>query len=238
MLDVQDRIIVALDLSEKDSIALAEKLQGHAKWMKVGMTLFYAAGPSIVEKMHDLGYKVFLDLKLHDIPHQVEGAAQAASMSGADVLSIHGCGGAQMIQAARRGVEAAAQLRGSRTKLVAITVLTSMDQDDLTSIGVLNPVVSQVETLEAFAINNGADGVVCSAREAKDVRRRQGDDILIITPGVRPLGSSTQDQSRVTTPSQAILDGASHIVVGRPITQAEDPVAAIDAIAKEIVEVL
>lgn len=234
MLNGSERVIVALDLSPEDSIELAKKLQGHATWMKVGMTLFYAAGPSIVKTMHDLGYKVFLDLKLHDIPHQVRGAARAASLAGADILSIHGLGSPEMIKAAREGVEEAATLRDERTKLVAITVLTSMDKAALESIGISDDIEVEVERLETMAIASGADGVVCSPLEAADVRQREGSEVLVVTPGVRPQGSVVGDQSRVMTPSQAIAQGSSHIVVGRPITQAKDPVKAFDCIVKEV----
>ena len=163
------------------------------------MTLYYAEGPEIVKTFKDLGFKVFLDLKFHDIPHQVRGAARSASLAGADLLSVHGLGSGAMLAACREGAEEAARLA-------------------------------------KLAQANGIDGIVCSPMEAHDMRELLGPDALIVTPGVRPVGAALGDQSRVATPSQAIERGASHIVVGRPITGADDPVAAFDAIVAELVE--
>lgn len=230
----QEAVIVALDMGERDALALCGRLSGHARWVKVGMTLYYACGPSIVRQMHDLGFKVFLDLKLHDIPFQVEGAARAASLVGADILSIHGLGGSAMVAGARRGVEAAAEERGSRTRLVAISVLTSMDQAALAEVGVERPVGEEVARLASMAVGNGSDGIVCSPQEAASMRALLGPDALIVTPGVRPAGAAVGDQRRVATPAAAIAAGASKLVVGRPITQASDPVAAFDAIVAEL----
>ena len=202
--DARDRVIVALDCDRERALELAHELSGHAAWLKVGMTLYYAEGPEIVKTFKDLGFKVFLDLKFHDIPHQVRGAARSASLAGADLLSVHGLGSGAMLAACREGAEEA---REDRAKLVAIT-----------------------------AQANGIDGIVCSPMEAHDMRELLGPDALIVTPGVRPVGAALGDQSRVATPSQAIERGASHIVVGRPITGADDPVAAFDAIVAELVE--
>ena len=214
--DARDRVIVALDCDRERALELAHELSGHAAWLKVGMTLYYAEGPEIVKTFKDLGFKVFLDLKFHDIPHQVRGAARSASLAGADLLSVHGL--------------------GSGAKLVAITVLTSMNQDALIEIGVESPVAEEAARLAKLAQANGIDGIVCSPMEAHDMRKLLGPDALIVTPGVRPVGAALGDQSRVATPSQAIERGASHIVVGRPITGADDPVAAFDAIVAELVE--
>ena len=216
--DARDRVIVALDCDRERALELAHELSGHAVWLKVGMTLYYAEGPEIVKTFKDLGFKVFLDLKFHDIPHQVRGAARSASHAGADLLSVHGLGSGAMLAACREGAEEA---REDRAKLVAITVLTSMNQDALTEIGVESPIAEEAARLAKLAQANGIDGLVCA---------------LIVTPGVRPVGAALGDQSRVATPSQAIERGASHIVVGRPITGADDPVAAFDAIVAELVE--
>lgn len=232
--EAQDAIIVALDMGEDEAVALCERLSGHARWVKVGMTLYYACGPAIVSKMHELGFNVFLDLKLHDIPFQVEGAAEAASRAGADILSIHGLGGSAMIAGARRGVEAAATSRGERTKLVAISVLTSMDQEALAEIGVSMPVAQEVARLASMAVEAGSDGIVCSPQEAAQMRELLGPEALIVTPGVRPAGAAVGDQKRVATPSAAIAAGATKLVIGRPITKAPDPVAAFDAIVAEL----
>ncbi|MDD5799969.1 MAG: orotidine-5'-phosphate decarboxylase [Coriobacteriales bacterium] len=230
----QDAIIVALDMGADDAVRLCQKLSGRARWVKVGMTLYYACGPQIVDRMHQLGFNVFLDLKLHVIPFQVEGAAEAASLAGADILSIHALGSSAMVAGARRGVQKAAQKRDSRTKLVAISVLTSMDQDALHEIGIEVPVKDEVAKLASLAVSAGSDGIVCSPQEAAQMRQLLGPDALIVTPGVRPAGSAIGDQKRVATPAAAIAAGASKLVIGRPITKAEDPVAAFDAIVNEL----
>lgn len=234
--DARDRIIVAIDCDRERALELADALSGHAKWLKVGMTLFYAEGPQIVRDINERGFKVFLDLKFHDIPHQVRGAARSAALAGADLLSVHGLGSGAMLAACREGAETAAEIRGSRANLVAITVLTSMSQDSLSEIGVEAPVADEAARLARLAQANGIDGIVCSPLEAASMRELLGPDALIVTPGVRPAGAALGDQTRVATPAQAISRGASHIVVGRPITGAEDPVAAYEAIVSELVE--
>ncbi len=234
--DARDRVIVALDCDKETALDLAAKLSGHANWLKVGMTLYYAEGPSIVQAFKDLGFKVFLDLKLHDIPHQVRGAARSASLAGADLLTVHGLGSGAMIAAAREGVEEAAEVRGSRTELIAVTVLTSMSQESLSEIGVELPVADEAAKLAQLAVGNGTDGIVCSPMEAEAMRELLGPDALIVTPGVRPVGAALGDQTRVATPAAAIKSGASHLVVGRPITAADDPVQALENIVAELVE--
>ncbi len=238
MLDsaARDSIIVALDCDRERALELAQILEGHARWIKIGMTLFYAEGPQIVHEFKERGFKVFLDLKFHDIPHQVRGAACSASLAGADLLSVHGLGSSAMLTACREGAELAAQTRGDRPNLVAITVLTSMDQNALAEIGIELPVAEEADRLAHLAQNSGIDGVVCSPREAAHMRALLGPDALVVTPGVRPAGADLGDQSRVATPSEAIRVGASHIVVGRPITGAEDPLVAFEGIVKELVE--
>ncbi len=234
--DARDRVIVAIDCDRDRALELADSLEGHARWLKVGMTLFYAEGPSIVQEFKRRGFKVFLDLKFHDIPHQVRGAARSAALAGADLMSVHGLGSGPMLAACREGAEAAAEVRGDRPRLVAITVLTSMNQDALDSIGVASPVAQEAARLAKLAQANGIDGIVCSPMEAAPMRELLGPDAWIVTPGVRPAGAELGDQSRVATPADAINNGASHIVVGRPITAAADPVAAFDAIVDELVQ--
>lgn len=225
-----DRIIVALDCDRQTALGLAQKLQGKAKWLKVGMTLYYAEGPSIVEIFKLLGFKVFLDLKFHDIPHQVRGAAASAVEAGADMVTMHAVGGIPMMEAAQGAVDES----GCDAETLAITVLTSMDDDTLAQTGVTRPMQDQVKTLALCAQKAGLSGVVASPQEAAMLREVLGPDALIVTPGVRPVGADKGDQSRIATPKQAFDNGASHIVVGRPITQAEDPVAAFEAIAAEL----
>ena len=233
--EARDAIIIALDMSFEEAIELTDKLSGKAVWVKVGMTLFYRYGPSMVDEFKKRGFKVFLDLKLHDIPFQIRGAAYSASLSGADILSIHGLGGAQMIEEGRKGTEEAAEERsGERTKLIAISVLTSMDQEALASIGVESPVDQEVERLAKLATGAGADGIVCSPQEAQRMRELLGPHAWIITPGIRPAGADVGDQKRISTPASAIAAGATKLVIGRPITKAEDPVAAFDAIVAEL----
>ena len=234
--DARDRVIVAIDCDRDRALELADSLEGHARWLKVGMTLFYAEGPSIVQEFKRRGFKVFLDLKFHDIPHQVRGAARSAALAGADLMSVHGLGSGPMLAACREGAEAAAEVRGDRPRLVAITVLTSMNQDALDSIGVASPVAQEAARLAKLAQAKGIDGIVCSPMEAAPMRELLGPDAWIVTPGVRPAGAELGDQSRVATPADAINNGASHIVVGRPITAAADPVAAFDAIVDELVQ--
>lgn len=228
---VRERVIVALDCPRAEALALARQLEGEAAWVKVGMTLYYACGPDIVTALKNLGFKVFLDLKLHDIPHQVEGAAAAAAHAGADMISLHASGGLAMMQAARRGVEDACAQDGRPPAVtLGITVLTSMDASALAQVGIDRAPIDQVEILARVAKNAGVSGVVASPREARMLRELLGQRAYIVTPGVRPAGSERGDQSRTATPAEAFSDGASHIVVGRPITQAPDPLAAFQEI--------
>lgn len=235
---MSDRIIVALDQPDLESaVACARTLVGHARWVKVGMTLYYREGPGAVAVMRDLGFDVFLDLKLHDIPNQVEGAAHAIGALGAGMLTVHASGGADMMEAAVRGARAGAAEAGVvRPTVIAVTVLTSMDADTLLSVGVTDSPADQVAGLGALARTAGVDGVVCSPREAAEMRALLGPEALVVTPGVRPAGSDPGDQSRVATPAQAFAAGASHLVIGRPITGAPDPAAAFQKIIDDIGE--
>lgn len=223
-------IIVALDCAEDEALAIAQELKGSALWLKVGMTLFYTAGPRIVHTLRDMGFKVFLDLKLHDIPHQVQGAAYAASKTGADLLSVHGLGGTEMIRAAREGVDRA----DLGTKIVAISVLTSMDEKNLESIGITRNVKDEVSALAHLSIQAGADGMVCSPQEVAVLRKQIGTQPWLVTPGVRPKTNELADQKRVATPKEAYDLGASHLVIGRPITQAHNRLQAFEAIVQEL----
>lgn len=231
----EERIITALDMPRAEALALAGELAGAATWLKVGMTLYYAEGPDIVRALKELGFKVFLDLKFHDIPHQVRGAARSAVASGADMITMHTVGAAEMCRAAVEGAAEGAAADGREAPVtLGITVLTSMDADALTSTGVERPVAQQVKALAGIAKEAGLSGVVASPQEAAMLREALGPDAYIVTPGVRPAGAALGDQKRVATPARAIADGASHIVVGRPITQADDPAAAFRAIAQEL----
>ena len=231
----RERIIVALDCGPAEALDIAERLAGHARWVKVGMTLYYAVGPSIVRSMHKLGYKVFVDLKLHDIPHQVRGAAQSLGQAGADLITVHASGGEAMMAAALAGARKGASLAGAQPPLVcAITVLTSMDALQLAACGVSDSPMGQVTRLASLAQRSGLDGIVCSPQEAAAMRSLLGPSAAIVTPGVRPAGSAVGDQSRIATPAEALAAGASHLVIGRPITCEPDVVAAFEGIAASL----
>lgn len=247
-MSIEEKIIVALDTNAEGARALAKQLSGKAQWLKVGMTLFYQAGPSIVSELKEMGFKIFVDLKLHDIPHQVRGAAHAVVSCGADMLTVHAAGGAEMMRAAVAGAEEAYYSRmqnedmpsgsGALSKplCLAISVLTSLDSSALESIGVNNKPKEQVLKLAQLAQESGMDGIVCSPQEAQAVRLLAGSEFSLVTPGVRPSNSEKGDQARVATPAQALKEGASYLVIGRPITAKEDPVAAFEAIVQEIGE--
>lgn len=235
-LSARERIIVALDCDYDEAFDLADQLKGKATWMKVGMTLFYANGPSIVYALKERGFKVFLDLKFHDIPHQVAGASASATQSGADMITMHTVGGGAMMAAAQKGASEAAAEYGFETPVtLGITVLTSMNEESLQEIGINRELSEQVRVLAKSAQNAGISGVVASPQEAAMLRELLGPDAYIVTPGVRPAGSDKGDQSRVATPAQAFQAGASHIVIGRPITQAADPAQAFEDIVTSII---
>src|SRR5215831_194496 len=219
--DPRERLIVALDVS---SSAAAQKIVAavgdSAVTYKVGMQLYTAEGPQIVRDLITSGRRVFLDLKYHDIPNTVGSAVAEAEKLGVSMLTVHAAGSGRMLRAAID----AANVRPDLTVL-AVTVLTSMDGQDLEKIGVRGSVEDSVVRLATLALANGCQGVVTSAREASTIRAELGHNFAIITPGVRPAGSSVGDQVRVVTPAEAIAAGASHIVVGRPITEAADPAA-------------
>ena len=228
--DPRQRLIVALDVS---SAAAAQKIVAavgdSALTYKVGMQLYTAVGPQIVRDLVASGRRVFLDLKYHDIPNTVGAAVAEAEKLGVGMLTIHGAGSTRMVRAA---VEAA-KVRPDLIVL-AVTVLTSMDGHDLETIGVRGSVEDSVLRIATLALANGCQGIVTSAREASTVRAKLGNQFAIVTPGVRPAGSSMGDQVRVVTPAEAIAAGASHIVVGRPITEATDPAAEARAILGQI----
>ena len=236
-----DKIIVALDCEMSRAVELADMLQGHAAWVKVGMRLYYSQGSKAVHEFKRRGYKVFVDLKLHDIPHQVRGAARSLTFTGADMFTVHSCGGAPMMEAAVEGANEALHDMPKGSELPAIlgvTVLTSMDDATLHSVGVGRGIAEQVRMLASLADSAGVSGVVASPQEASMLRDALGPGKLIVTPGVRPAGMSAEDQARVATPAQAFRNGSTHVVIGRPIIQAEDPVMAFDDIAAEIEAVL
>jgi orotidine-5'-phosphate decarboxylase len=225
-------LIVALDLSSTAEVEeTVERLGDAVGFYKIGLELFSAEGPEVVRAVKRRGKKVFLDLKLHDIPRTVERAVLAAAALGVDLMTIHAAGGRAMIRAA---ADAAARCGAGAPKILAVTVLTSLDQSDLDDLGVARAPAQQVEALGALALANGADGIVCSPVEAARMRAVLGAGALLCTPGVRPAGTDAGDQKRIATPAAAVADGSTHLVVGRPILQAADPRAAALAIAAEM----
>jgi orotidine-5'-phosphate decarboxylase len=225
---MRDRIIVALDFPQADSaVAMAEKLRGEIGAVKVGFELFVSAGPDLVRRLVGMGHRVFLDLKLHDIPNTVAAAARSAARLGVWMLNVHALGGTAMMRAASEAAsEEAARLGASAPKIIAVTVLTSMDDADVAQVGLSRGAKETALALARLAKDAGLDGVVCSPWEAASVRDMSGESFIRVTPGVRPAGSAKGDQKRIMTPSEAIKNGASFIVVGRPITGAPDPAAA------------
>ena len=225
------KIIVALDFPDhRQALEFSRKTSPDQCRLKVGKELFTSAGPALVEALVAAGFDVFLDLKYHDIPNTVEKAASAAARLGVWMLNVHALGGVAMMQAAREGVEIVAQ----RPFLIAVTVLTSMTDKDLCGIGITKSLPELVQQLAGNAIANGLDGVVCSAEEAKMLRDSLGNAPLLVTPGIRPDWADTNDQQRIVTPQQALADGASYLVIGRPITRHEDPASALESIVASI----
>jgi orotidine-5'-phosphate decarboxylase len=225
------KIIVALDYSNsQQAVEFAQKVNPQQCRLKIGKELFTSAGPALVESLVGQGYDIFLDLKFHDIPNTVMKAAAAAANLGVWMLNVHAVGGKAMMQAAREGVEVVSQ----RPFLIAVTVLTSMSQQDLKLIGIDKPLPELVSSLCATALDSGLDGVVCSAQEAAMLREQTGASALLVTPGIRPDWAKNDDQKRIVTPRQAISDGASYLVIGRPVTQHPEPAEALQLISDSI----
>jgi orotidine-5'-phosphate decarboxylase len=225
---VRDRLIVALDVSDAAAARdLVRRIGDSAGIYKVGLQLFTAEGPAFVRELVDSGRKVFLDLTLHDIPTTVSHAVKAAVALGACMLTVHASGGAAMLEAAAEAAE-------GKLTLLGVTVLTSFSDQDLMQVGVPTSVLNQVLRMAALARGAGFRGIVTSPREAAEVRRELGEGFAIVTPGIRPAGADVNDQQRSATPASAIKAGVSHIVVGRPITHAENPAEAAKSILAEM----
>ena len=224
-------VIVALDYpSARPALELVQRLQPGLCRLKVGKALFTRSGPSLVEELQQRGFEVFLDLKYHDIPTTVAAAVRAAAELGVWMVNVHAGGGRRMMEAA------AASLQGfaNRPLLIAVTVLTSMSEDDLRELGYSQTPEQRVQALAALAADSGLDGVVCSAREAPLLRRQQGAGFCLVTPGIRLAGDDAGDQRRVLTPADAVAAGADYLVIGRSITGAEDPLAALRRVHAEL----
>ncbi|MCP4488881.1 MAG: orotidine-5'-phosphate decarboxylase [Gammaproteobacteria bacterium] len=229
---VDPKVIVALDTSDPaQALEFARRITPDLCKLKVGKELFTSAGPQLVEKLVNQGFDIFLDLKFHDIPNTVKRAVFAASQLGIWMINVHALGGQAMLLAAREAVDMAGI---QRPFLIAVTVLTSMSDDDVSQLGISRSVSEQVKALAALALESGLDGVVCSAKEAAMLRQQFGDVALLVTPGIRPAGANPDDQQRIMTPQQAIADGSSYLVIGRPITQHVNPAEALAEINQSL----
>lgn len=228
---VNSPVIVALDFANAtDALNLAKQLDPTKCRVKVGKELFTRVGPSIVEQLHELGFDVFLDLKFHDIPNTTAQAVLAAAEMGVWMVNIHATAGA----VAMKTVMSRLQEKALNTKVIAVTVLTSMDEAQLSGIGLTKPVDQVVKDLAQLTHDNGLNGIVCSAQEAQMLREHFADDFLLVTPGIRMADDASDDQKRICTPKQAMENGSSYLVIGRSITKAADPLAALDKILESL----
>lgn len=225
------QLIIALDFDTQDScLELVDQLDPALCRLKIGKELFTSCGPKIVEKLQWKGFDVFLDLKFHDIPNTVAKAVKASAELGVWMVNVHASGGEKMMLAAREALDGFQV----RPLLIAVTVLTSMADDELKALGLNGTAADQVKRLAALAKKANMDGVVCSAQEVSELKQLLGDEFKMITPGIRPSFASADDQSRIMTPSKALAAGSDYLVVGRPVTQAEDPLRALEQIAAEM----
>lgn len=225
------RIIVALDYPEAaPALALIDRLQPALCRLKVGKELFTVAGPGLIEQLQQRGFEVFLDLKFHDIPNTAAQACKAAASLGVWMVNVHALGGRKMLEAAREAIVNSTK----QPRLIAVTLLTSMTQQDLADIGINATPAETVLRLALLARDSGLDGAVCSAQEAALLRKQCGHEFCLVTPGIRPAQTSLDDQSRVMTPLAALQAGSSYLVIGRPITRAADPLQALLDINREI----
>jgi len=231
----RDRLIVALDISERaELLSLADTLRGRVGLVKIGLEAFTAHGPALVNEVRGLGLEVFLDLKLHDIPNTVERAAANCARLGVTMFTVHAAGGGTMLAAAASGAATGAPPGVAPPKVLAVTVLTSLDDTALAGLNMPGPIGDRVMAWAELAAVSGCGGVVCSPLEIAALRSRLARGFLLVTPGIRPAGGLRGDQKRVATPASAVADGSDFIVVGRPITAAVDPAAAADAIVDEL----
>ncbi|MBD3895073.1 orotidine-5'-phosphate decarboxylase [Halomonas sp. ML-15] len=230
-MSISSPLIIALDYASLDAaLCMADRLDPRRCRVKVGKELFTRSGPAVLDALHGRGFDVFLDLKFHDIPNTVAGAVEAAAQQGVWMVNVHAGGGRRMMEAARERLKAGRL----ETRLIAVTVLTSMAAADLVEVGITDSPAEHVERLAQLTRDSGLDGVVCSAQEAERLRTLCGEDFLKVTPGIRPASAAAGDQRRVMTPAAAMAAGSTHLVVGRPVTQAEEPMAALAAIEAEL----
>ena len=230
-LEAAEKIILALDLDDRNQLEdIVDRLDNKLRWVKIGLQLFTKYGPEVVHHFSNKGVKIFLDLKLYDIPNTVAVAVQSISKLPVDLLTIHCSGGYEMMS---RAVESANQ-HNSNLEILGVTVLTSMNDNNMAELNIQHNAAEQVEQLALLAQKANVQGLVCSPLEVQNLRRKLGNNIKLVTPGVRPAGSDAQEQKRVATPSDALKNGSSHLVIGRPILKADDPVQAFENIIQEI----
>lgn len=233
--EARKRLIVALDVPNAASASeLVCRLENTCHWFKVGLELFVAAGPAVLEPLVARGHSVFLDLKFHDIPNTVAAAVRSAATLGARMINIHAAGGPAMMAAAKSALDGISD----PPELLAVTMLTSMDQDQTSAIGFDRSPARQVELLARLGLDAGIHGFVCSPQEVDTLRALTGPEGVLVTPGIRPAGGAIGDQKRIATPAEALRRGASYLVVGRPITQAAEPAEAAEAILREMAQAL
>jgi orotidine-5'-phosphate decarboxylase len=235
MKEARKRLIVALDVpSETAALNLVDRLESTCQWFKVGLELFVAAGPAVMEPLVARGHSIFLDLKFHDIPNTVAGAVRSAATLGARMINVHAGGGPAMLAAAKDALDTFPD----PPQLLAVTILTSMDQAQVNAVGVTRSPAAQVELLARMCLDAGIRGFVCSPQEVATLRSIAGPEAALVIPGIRPAGGNAGDQKRIATPAEALRMGASHLVVGRPINEAPDPAKAADDILREMATVL
>jgi orotidine-5'-phosphate decarboxylase len=233
--EARKRLIVALDVPNADAaLKLVDQLDNTCQWFKVGLELFVAAGPAVIAPLVARGHSVFLDLKLFDIPNTVAAAVRSAATLGVRMMTLHAAGGPAMLTAAHEALDGVA----NPPQLLAVTVLTSMDQAQVNAVGLNCTPAEQVALLARVGLEAGIHGFVCSPREVADLRALTGPEGVLVTPGIRPAGAAVGDQKRIATPAEALRQGASYLVVGRPITQASNPAEAAKAILQEMAEAL
>jgi orotidine-5'-phosphate decarboxylase len=233
--EARKRLIVALDVpSEAAALNLVDQLESTCQWFKVGLELFVAAGPAVLEPLVARGHSIFLDLKFHDIPNTIAGAVRSAATLSARMINVHASGGPVMLAAAKNALDAFPD----PPQLLAVTILTSMDQAQVNAVGIKGSPAAQVELLARMCLDAGIRGFVCSPQEVAALRSIAGPEAALVIPGIRPAGDNAGDQRRIATPAEALRMGASHLVVRRPINQAPDPAKAADAILREMATVL
>ncbi|SBS27273.1 Orotidine 5'-phosphate decarboxylase [Marinomonas spartinae] len=230
-MNCQSPIVVALDYpTMAQSLEMAKRLDPSQCRVKVGKELFTTAGPAILDELHKLGFEIFLDLKFHDIPNTVANAVCVAAKAGVWMVNVHASGGRRMMETSANAL----QKLDHKTLLIAVTVLTSMDQSDLIEVGIDLTPEQHVKRLARLAQSSGMDGVVCSAQESSILSSELGKDFVLVTPGIRPAGSDQGDQKRIMTPTQAMAAGSHYLVMGRPITQAADPIAVLTQVNRDL----